>query len=200
MRLDLVRHGQSGWQQAASTDWDTPLSALGHEQAKRLGHWLAGHNMICPGTRLDVLSLSASPMRRAQQTAGYLAAALGLPVNTVPELREASFHVASHLPSRNAPGDPRPSHELSATYLSFKDQVRRAFAGLVRQAELAGGSVLAVTHGGFIKTMLRVAIGQDDFCFRLYNTGITQLQWRRGRWHLVHLNLLDHLAVELRTR
>jgi broad specificity phosphatase PhoE len=200
VRIYLVRHGQSEWQLAPSTDWDTPLSSLGHEQAKRLGHWLAHHKRVDIERRLEVASLCTSPMWRAQQTATYVAEALGLAMHTMPALREASFHVAAHLPSRAAPGDPAPQYQPSARYLAFKAQVHRALDGLIEQVELTGGPVLAVTHGGLIKTMLRAAVGQDEVCFRLYNTGITELEWRRGRWHLVYLNLLDHLDTELRTR
>ena len=30
-------------------------------------------------------------------------------------------------------------------------------------------------------------------------TGVNMIEWRRGRWEIVHINLCEHLPVELRT-
>lgn len=84
-------------------------------------------------------------------------------------------------------------------YAAFKSQVHTAFQELVERAEVSSGPVLAVTHGGFIKTMLRIVVNSDIVCFRLYNTGLNLIEWERGRWHIGHLNLWDHLPLELRT-
>lgn len=49
------------------------------------------------------------------------------------------------------------------------------------------------------KTLLRLIADSDAISFRLYNTGLATVEWDNGRWHLVHLNQLDHLPVDLRT-
>ncbi len=200
MRIYLVRHAQSEWQVRPSEDWDTALTPIGHEQARCLARWLATCPEVGAGLQLEVSSLSASPFRRAQQTAAYVAEALGLPIVTHDSLREATFHVASHLPESLEPLDDGGAFMPSREYGDFRRQAQSALEFLVAQAELARGPALAVTHGGLIKTLLRSLTGDDRVCFSLFNACVSLIEWRRGRWHFVHLNLSDHLAVRLRTR
>jgi broad specificity phosphatase PhoE len=199
MKIYLVRHAQSRWQVQASLDLDSELSSVGHEQATRLGQWLAEYGECNYGSCIAVSGLSASPYRRAQQTATYVSKALGLPIRTCPELREADFHVADDLPSAKTPWDAYAPYEPSTRYSAFKTQVRIGFEELMRQAEAVNGPVLAVTHGGFIKTLLRLVTGTDVICFQLYNAGISAIEWKRGRWHIIHLSVCDFLPTGLRT-
>jgi len=199
MRIYLVRHGQSEWQLEANENWDSSLTATGHEQSRRLALWLADRPPLALGTRVEIASLYTSPFRRAQETAAHLAKVLQLGAVVRDSLREADFHVASHLPQRDGPMSESGPFTLSDKYSEFRAQADVALRTLVQQGELNEGSVLAVTHGGLIKTLLRVITGTDAVCFRLYNTSLNVIEWRRGRWHLVHLNLWDHLPVELRT-
>jgi probable phosphoglycerate mutase len=90
-------------------------------------------------------------------------------------------------------------YEPSARYAAFKTQVRTGFEQLMTQVEAAGGPVLAVTHGGFIKTLFRLMMGTDTICFQLHNAGLNAIEWRRGRWHLICLSICDFLPAELRT-
>jgi broad specificity phosphatase PhoE len=199
MRIYLTRHAQSEWQLEPSENWDTSLTATGHQQAQQLARWLSTHPQIAGGTRIDIGSLYASPFKRAQETAAYVADALGLDVVTHKSLGEAEFHVASQLPQRDGPLAAFVPFTPSEKYAAFRAQADLALRVLVQQAETNNGAVLAVTHGGLIKTLLRVITATDVVCFRLYNTCLNVIEWRRGRWHLVHLNLWDHLPVELRT-
>lgn len=81
MELWLIRHGQSAnnalEQQAGDPSGrlpDPPLTALGHEQARRLAGWAA------QGDGGPVTHLYSSLTTRAVQTAAPLAGVLGLPV------------------------------------------------------------------------------------------------------------------------
>lgn len=199
MRICLVRHGQSLWQLAPSRDLDTRLSDLGHRQAAALATWWAEHELLDATTRLDVGVLSASPLKRAQETAGHLADALHLPVTTSPALTEATFHVASELPQWSGPAVPRTPGTLSERYRTFRKQAAEALLELADTAREKDATVLAVTHGGFIKTVMRVISDSDSFTCKLYNCGINMIEWKDGRWRIVHLNLLDHLPPPLRT-
>jgi probable phosphoglycerate mutase len=114
-------------------------------------------------------------------------------------LREAEFHVADDLPSTETPWQAHALYEPSSRYAAFKTQVGSGFEQLMTQVETVKGPVLAVTHGGFIKTLLRLLTGTDTICFQLYNAGVTAIEWKRGRWHLMHLNVWDFLPPELRT-
>ncbi|MEU1311535.1 histidine phosphatase family protein [Streptomyces cinnamoneus] len=199
MKIFLARHGQSQWQLNPSQDWDTRLSDLGHEQARRLGEWCAGHRLLDAESRFEPGTLRASPLKRARETAGYLAESLRLPVEVQPSLTEATFRVASELPRAAAPFAPWPTGELPERYTAFRAQAAEALEELTGVAEATGRPVLAVTHGGLIKTVMRIVAETDSFCLKLYNCAINAIEWKDGRWRIVHVNLWDHLPPELRT-
>lgn len=92
-----------------------------------------------------------------------------------------------------------PTGKSSEKYRSFQQQVGDALTELVRLATESHRPVLAVTHGGVIKTALRTIAGSDAFSATLYNCAITAVDWRDGRWHVVHVNLWDHLPPRMRT-
>ena len=52
----------------------------------------------------------------------------------------------------------------------------QAFEELVAEVEAGNGPVLAITHGGFIKTLLRLVAGTDAICFRVYNAGVNGIE------------------------
>jgi broad specificity phosphatase PhoE len=199
MKIYLVRHAQSRWQLEPSPDLDTELTPVGHEQAKRLGQWLAEQKKSADRFQIEISGLWASPYRRAQETANYVSNALRLEVHICPDLREANFHVADDLPSMETPWGTHAPYEPTARYAAFKAQVRIGFEHLMTQVEAVGGPVLAVTHGAFIKTLFRLMTGTDAICFQLHNAGLNAIEWKRGRWHLIHLSICDFLPAELRT-
>jgi len=194
----LARHAQSAWQ-VVREDVNDTLTQMGHEQAARLARWLAEHERVDRGGRIRIARLLVSPLRRARETATYVSEAVGLQADMQDSLAEADFHVSDHLPVVNSPFEPHGAYEPSDAYDRFKQQARSALEELVKHSDAAGGPILAVTHGGLIKTLLRLIAGSDAMSFDVYNTGITALDWKRGRWHLVHLNLCDHLPPPLRT-
>lgn len=200
MKIYLVRHGQSRWQVTREDDdWDSPLTETGQRQAQRLGDWLHAHSTLDNGSRLEIGAIRVSPLQRAQQTAVPLTAALQLPAATDPALRETDFWLGAHLPSAKTPYQPPSAFTPTAPYAAFKSQAAQALHNLVETAETSGQPVLAIAHGGLISTLLRHAVGSDTVSFWIYNTSINLLEWKRGRWHLVFLNLWDHLPPTLRT-
>ncbi|MCS2609981.1 phosphohistidine phosphatase SixA [Halomonas dongshanensis] len=72
-KLLIMRHGEAnpGYPDAART-----LSAAGEGEVHKMAQWLRGHIE-------HPVRLWASPYRRAQQTAGFLAEALGVSVETL---------------------------------------------------------------------------------------------------------------------
>ena len=93
MPLVLCRHGERydythpGWTQAASRPWDTPLTDIGHAQARAAAASIARH--------LEALGLPAaarvfsSPLLRCAETASNIASELGLgAVSVEPDLVE----------------------------------------------------------------------------------------------------------------
>ncbi len=197
MKIYLVRHGQSRWQVARQEgEWNSPLTELGQAQAERLGSWLAGDPDIGGGDRLPVTALYASTYLRAQETAAAVAGALALPIQSHTELCEADFLVSERLPSRGTPNEPLPRYQADNQYADLKERAQQALNML---ADSGGDGVMAISHGGLISTMLRQAAGSDHLSFWIYNASINLIEWKRGRWHLIFLNLWDHLPPPFRT-
>jgi 2,3-bisphosphoglycerate-dependent phosphoglycerate mutase len=82
--LMIIRHGETEWNRDLRFQGhgDSPLTEIGRTQAQALGRRLAGaaiDRLIC------------SDLGRARETAGYLAAATGLDMDTDARLRERHY-------------------------------------------------------------------------------------------------------------
>ena len=195
----LVRHGQSIWQLCPSDDLDAPLTPVGHEQSKLTGRWLSDHHSVDGDPTKLITSVRVSPLRRALQTATYVCDGLGIQPVTQGSLLEAGFHVADHLPMRLIPLEEWEIRTASPPYLAFRAQVKEALSELIDASAAQNGEVLAVTHGAFIETALRLVIGNDAVRFPLCNASLTVLTWKHGRWHVPLLNFTGHLPSDLHT-
>ena len=199
MKIYLARHGQSQWQVAPSNNLNSSLTAIGHEQSKRMGQWLANHRLLDNETQIEVTSLWVSPLKRAFETASYVGNALCLPLVTQKNLSEADFRVADHLPRADTPFHNKTPYNSPKVYADFKSKVKEALSDLIEQAEANGETVLVITHGGVIETMLRLIVASDTVRFQPYNAALTLIEWKDGLWHLVQLNFWDYLPIPLRT-
>ena len=182
--LTLVRHGRTGWHSdnryAGASD--VPLDEVGLAQADQLADWAARHPH-------DVLA--CSPLRRARQTAAPVAAALGVPAEVVPGLREMDFGVAegatlAELRQR----DPAAAEAFLADPLRYpfpgaeppEDVAERVLGGLRELlARHPGASVLVVGHNTALRLALCGWLGiplrhYRDVLPRLDNTAITRLR------------------------
>jgi broad specificity phosphatase PhoE len=193
-----VRHGQSQWQIQATNDYDSPLTMVGHRQARGLAKWFTRPRLF-DGEIANIDTLCVSPAIRAQETAKYLSKVLDVSVYTYPVLREANFNVADYLPEFQSPLERQESCIVSEPYLGFKSQARSTLETLLAHAEKSRGSVLAITHRALLNTMFRLIVGNDGISFQIYNTGLNVIEWKRGRWHFICLNRCDHLHYGLRT-
>ncbi|NIP54152.1 MAG: hypothetical protein GWN14_27950, partial [candidate division Zixibacteria bacterium] len=93
MHLYMIRHGQSyvnlkSWNNGNS---DEGLTELGKRQAAALAKWL-------PGELPAIDVLYASTMKRALETAGALAQAYDMPIQTDDRLREIGNNRLDHTP------------------------------------------------------------------------------------------------------
>ncbi|MEU6661348.1 bifunctional RNase H/acid phosphatase [Streptomyces sp. NPDC046821] len=170
----LLRHGETALTPekrfSGSGGGDPELSAVGREQAERVAAALAA--------RGTVQAIVSSPLRRCQQTAGAVAARLGLDVHIEEGLRETHFgawegltfgEVRERYPDdinawlSSAKAEPTGGGE------SFAAVARRVAAARDRLVErYAGRTVLLVTHVTPIKTLLRLALGAPpDSLFRM---------------------------------
>ncbi len=191
IEINILRHAQSLRQVLKRGDWDTSLSDIGKEQANHTAKWLSD-NMEWSGLR-------TSPLKRSQETTNIIAGKLGIPVVIDHLLAEADFHISDDLPFCTNPFDPLSSPAMSDRYLQLKSQAKKALQVLFELASTSDDKILTVSHGGLIKTMLRLIVNNDNVNFKISNMGLTKLQWHSGRWNLVHLNKLDHIPEHLQT-
>ena len=163
-RYYLVRHGVTAWNRAMRFQGhsDIPLDAEGQEQALKIGARIAA--------LLELpVAVYSSDLSRARDTAAAIAAPLGLPVNTTPELRETCLgaweglnrveieargegellegYIRDSLTNR-----PPDSETLEAVY----DRMNRAWDEI--RAAQHPGPVVIVGHGGSLRALICAAL------------------------------------------
>jgi len=146
----LVRHGQTDWNLRGiyQGQCDIPLNETGISQARELAAALSG-------TRFD--AIYSSDLARALHTASFIAAALGLPVNTDPRLREINQGVWEGQTIEAVREKYQPDFSLNPKYISTPraegaetlEQVIRRMVVAANEYHLRhnGGRVLLSTHG-----------------------------------------------------
>lgn len=151
-RLLLTRHGQTTWHaenRYAGADSDVDLTDHGRAQAVQLAEW-AKH--------ARPTAVYSSPVRRAQETALPAAAALGVELTLVEDLREVDFGA----------GNGRTLDELAAgdadMVTRFRDDpVRFPFPGAEPPAQAAARAAAALRG-------LAAAHADDDVLVVAHNT------------------------------
>lgn len=164
----LLRHGATDMAGRFCGHSDPPLNDAGRAQIERAASLLA--------TPPDVVF--ASDLLRAKESAHILAARFGVPVQISPGLREIDFGAWESLSwqeiEQRFPAESRkwldrfPAGEIPAgeRYDVFVDRVKRETDFLVAQAQAK--ALIAVTHAGFIRTVLTEIYGTaSDEAFRL---------------------------------
>jgi probable phosphoglycerate mutase len=145
-RVLLVRHGQSEWN--AEGRWqgqaDPTLTDLGRLQAREAARALGAVDAVW-----------ASDLRRAVETAAIIADHLGVgPVVVDPDLRERDAgefsgltrpEIAARYPGFLDDGRRPPGWEPDESLVARALRALRAIA-----AEVPGGDVLVITHGGLV--------------------------------------------------
>jgi broad specificity phosphatase PhoE len=207
----IVRHGQSvDNAQPIFQAYDSPLSARGKAQAATLA---------ARAKHLAFEALITSPQTRAQQTAQAISDATGCQLETsdlfIERAKPASILGKSY-------DDPAAratwrdwERSLTAPGLkvedgeNFTDMVNRADAALQFLETHDASTLLVVSHGHFIRTLIaRVLLGETlngELLKRFYeltsleNTGISVLRFKDAyeedfRWRLWTLNDHAHFA------
>ncbi|MBI3740776.1 MAG: histidine phosphatase family protein [Chloroflexi bacterium] len=113
------------------------------------------------------------------------------------DLREADFDVGTAMPRFDLPADALSAANIApetrgADYLQFQTRVVAAFRAIVRAHR--EGTILVVTHGGVIATLLRSIFSGHQVSMYSDNTALTMLQWRNARWYLEFSNRREHLV------
>jgi probable phosphoglycerate mutase len=206
----LIRHGDAlpGAEELVPSGLydDQPLSAVGQAQARALGEHLRS---------LSFAAIYSSPLRRAQETAAFVAEYQEVPVTIVPDVREVMLgnigqplpdgasaeEVAAHLRERltgivqrvatagywSAIPDSEPDD-------AFRMRVTRAIDALAQQH--AGERIAVVSHGGVINAYVAATLGLDrNFFFPCANTSVTIVRVRGAARVLLVLNDICHLRI-----
>lgn len=199
LHLTLVRHGATDWNGAGRWQgWtDTPLGALGEQQAQRLSLRLE-HDTFD--------HLHASDLARAARTAEIVRPGQALILDA--RLRELHFGQFEGATTDDVMNDP---HYDEWQLDPWAQPAPGGGESLLQVAErlvdwtqgLPGGRVLAVSHGAAIRALLcrlfdwpaRPVPGYVlPFPYQLAHTSLTRLRREGGRWTLVTYN--DHAHLE----
>jgi probable phosphoglycerate mutase len=156
----LVRHGETDWNRDRRFQGhaDIPLNTAGLDQVRALAEQLAGESFSVVYT---------SPLRRASESAKLIAARLGVEVRPSEALMEVDVGAWSGLTvheveDRFPEGFARWVEWRCAGWLdgeTYEQLSQRVVAGIREIAEKhAGERVLAVTHGGPIRSVAAAAL------------------------------------------
>lgn len=153
--LLLVRHGETDWNAAGRLQGhtDRPLNEYGRSQAEALAEKLAAD---------EIDAVYASDLARARETAGIVAARLGLAVALHADLREKNW---GNWEGLTAAERERVDFEGETTG-AHRERTLRVLRSIAEQHP--GERVVAVTHGGSIRrvqtSVLGVALPVLDNC------------------------------------
>lgn len=150
MKLYVARHGQTAWnaERRICGRTDLELTEEGKKQAVVLAEQVAGKG---------IARILVSPLRRAQQTAGFIAEKLNLPLEAEPRLIEQCYGIyegqdvktegflySKSQFARRYPGGGESMMQLAARLYPLIDEVRAAGGP---------GNVLFVCHGGVCRVI-----------------------------------------------
>ncbi|MDW8293646.1 MAG: histidine phosphatase family protein [Anaerolineae bacterium] len=199
LSLLLVRHGQTAYNASGRIQgWlDVPLDEVGHQQARRLAARLSAHG---------ISAIYSSSLTRALDTARPIADACGLVVRPDDRLREYNMGdwtgltreeiMARFGASPVAGGDAHIPNGESAQQVFERLQ---SFLGELLGAHAPGESVVLVSHGGTLNTLVGGLLGlavqrRNPFVFS--NGSVSELALEGTRWRLVRLNDVCHLMCD----
>lgn len=183
----LARHGETDWN--AVGRWqghtDRSLTERGRRQAAELAERLAN---------AEIDAVYSSDLLRAVETAEPVAKRLGLPLQTLPELREVDVgtwagltrdEVAERFPEGfRRWSEWQTGWEDGETYDEMGERVVGAILRLAGEQE--GGRILVVSHGGAIRALHAAAAGIDIAAYRqlrpvVQNARVTSILVENGR-------------------
>jgi uncharacterized phosphatase len=191
--LYLVRHGETDWnaQRRIQGSTDIPLNEMGRDQAETTGRLLA---------RRDWDGVYSSPLSRAFETASIIAQEVGLEEpQAIDALVERNYGEAEGLNWEQVesrfPGDtPVPGRE---THAEVAERVLPALIELA--ASRPGESLIVVSHGGVIRSVLNV-VDPGIKHGSITNGSIHSFELIDGSLELVVFNdPIDELSLECGT-
>jgi alpha-ribazole phosphatase len=200
LHLILVRHGETEWnaQRRYQGQSDTALSEFGVRQANLVAERLAGR---------EIDAVYASDLKRAWETAQFIAEKSGLRVISEPRLRELKFGVLEGLTFDEAQEqypeminawleDFNRPPEGGETIELFNARVVSLLNDL--KAKYDEQTVLLVAHGGPLSEILRVILGlsrEKRWYLEMENASLSEVSIAEDYVSLNRLNDTCHLTV-----
>ena len=202
----LIRHGETLWNQQGRMQGqnDSPLTALGLNQARQLGRRLKN---------VSFAALYSSDLGRAHQTARCIADDTGHEVIAEPGLRERHFGVFEGLTHteiklrhpdehvRFATRDPDYAMPGGESTAQFRDRCVACLDSIARRH--AGETLVVVTHGLVLDVLYRTACRMALDAprgFPLLNCSLNTFRHGPEGWQAIAVCDVSHLASEDVTR
>jgi broad specificity phosphatase PhoE len=186
MQIHLIRHGQSMWQVNQSQSQDSDITPLGKVQAYYLNNQI--REIMDNDKKKTVVYVS--PLKRAIQTVDTL----GKEYILEPKIQEANFHVAEFLPKFAQPLNSKRIKSDNIPYMKFRNDIKVMLDNILLKNEY--NNIYFYTHGGVIKTLLRIIHDNDSICYKIHNCSITKIVWYRSRWQVYSLNDVSFMPRE----
>ncbi|NTV62209.1 MAG: histidine phosphatase family protein [Oscillochloris sp.] len=197
----LIRHGETDWNLAGRWQGhaDVPLNELGLRQARLLAQRFQAE-------KIQFDAIYSSDLTRAYQTAWEIGAAVRVPVQLYPPLREidlgswSGMHyndIRERFPIEvrlleEGQDVPRGGGE---TLGALRKRVVEAVEGIISHRD--GETLALITHGGCIRMLLAHAESFPGDGFKRFphigNTSISVMRCGREGWDILSINDMRHL-------
>ena len=194
MELLLIRHALPVRRELEAGIADPELSGPGHQQAAHLAQYLSSE-------RID--AVYSSPLKRAQETAGPVAASQGVDVRIEPGLAEWDQNSPEYIPVEElkAANDPRWQAMVDGVWDSDEDEAefRRRTIDAIESIIVRhpGERVAAACHGGVINLYLGHVLGLGDSTRGFFYPNYTSINRvagaSSGERSIVTINETSHL-------
>lgn len=195
MELILIRHAQPRRVELTDGPADPELSELGHDQTRRLADYLEDE-------RID--AVTASPLRRAMQTAARVAEGHRLELTVADGLAEYDRESGEYIPIEQLRAENLPGWQDVITGNVHRaagvdpEQFRRDVVAAVEEIVDAhpGQNVAAVCHGGVINAYVSHILHIDEasgFFYPNYTSIHRIAAARGGQRTVLSLNETAHL-------
>ena len=199
-QLCIVRHGETDWnvEKRIQGHTDIPLNETGRAQALAMAFNAAHHRFS---------AIYSSDLRRALETAHYIAEREGHEVRPLPKLRERNYGMLQGLTAAEAlmrypevharyiARDPDYDFETGEDMHAFTARVMDGFRWIVRHHE--GQTVLATAHAGVLDILYRKSTGRPLHTprdFKIPNCALNWFHVDAHGWHLKRWADHHHLA------
>jgi len=201
MRLFLIRHGQTEWNDSsrAQGHTDTSLDTTGLHQSELLGESFRG---------IAVDKVITSDLKRSWQTAEPVARVTGAPMVRDARIRERTFgdwegqdyHMVGEQMREMERTQNVSVYETRPPNGESMIDVWNRILPAVEEMKREDGTIVVVSHGGASALILAALIGgpiEVSRAFRFANTGLTELHSRPdGALYIKRYNDTSHLSSE----